>query len=121
MQREQETPMWMVDSKTYRITMANRAAQKMFGYSADELATKTIFDVVIPEQVDVLRESFAQRAFAGDGGMWTLRLSDGTPFRIKIRYHYLERDGAKLQFTFAAEIYDHPDFANGKTKGIGGT
>jgi PAS domain S-box-containing protein len=117
---EHETPMWMVDANTFRITMANRAAEKMFGYSAHELASRSIFDVVVPEQVDRLREAFAGRGFAGEGGTWTLRLPDGHPYRIKIRYHYVVRDGSKLQFTFAEEIHDHPQFPEGKTRGLRG-
>jgi PAS domain S-box-containing protein len=113
-----ETPMWMVDAGTYRITTANHSAEKLFGYTADQLASKTIFDVVVPEQADALREAFAARAFAGHGGTWTLRHPSGATFRIRIRYHYVQRDGAKLQFTFADEIHGHPDFPEGKTKGV---
>ena len=113
-----ETPMWMVDANTYRITMANHSAEKMFGYNADQLASKTIFDIVVPEEADALREAFARRAFAGQGGSWTLRHSSGTRFRIHIRYHYVARDGTKLQFTFADEIHGHPDFPEGQTEGL---
>jgi PAS domain S-box-containing protein len=113
------TPMWMVDANTCRVTMANQAAQTMFGYSADHLASTTIFELVIPEEVEALREAFAARAFAGDGGEWTLRYPGGARYRVRVRYHHVENDGAKLQFTFADEIYGHPEFPEGKTKGVG--
>jgi PAS domain S-box-containing protein len=119
MAQELDTPMWMVDANTCRVTMANKAAQIMFGYSADRLASTTIFELVIPEQVQALREAFTARAFAGDGGEWTLRYLGGAQYRIRIRYHHVENDGAKLQFTFADEIYGHPKFPDGKTKGVG--
>jgi PAS domain S-box-containing protein len=119
-EQQQETPMWMVDANTFRITMANHSAEKMFGYTAQELSSKTIFDLVIPEQVDRLREAFGGRGFAGHGGTWTLQLPDGHQYRIKIRYHYVVRDGSKLQFTFAEEIHGHPHFPEGKTKGVRG-
>ena len=115
-----ETPMWMVDANSYRITMANHSAEKMFGYTAAELASKTIFEIVVQEQADALHEAFSNRAFAGHGGMWTLRHSSGARFQLRIRYHYVERDGAKLQFTFADEIHGHPEFPEGKTKGVAG-
>jgi len=51
--------------------------------------------------------------------MWTLRLPDGRQFRLHIRYHYVEREGQRLQFTFADKIYGHPDFPDGKTSGVG--
>lgn len=110
----------MVDAQSYRISMANRAAEKLFGYSADELMDTTIFEIVVPEEADKLRENFEKRGFAGSGGMWTLRLPNGTRYRIRTRYHYVEREDAKLQFTFADEIYGHPDFPEGKTKGTTG-
>lgn len=113
-----ETPMWMVDAVSQRITMANHSAEKLFGYTADQLTSKTIYDIVVPEEADTLRAAFAERAFAGHGGTWTLRHSSGARFRLRIRYHYVERDGTKLQFTFADEIYDHPHFPEGKTKGV---
>jgi PAS domain S-box-containing protein len=110
--------MWMVDAATHRIKTANHAAEKLFGYSADELASKTIFELVVPEESSALRETFANRGFAGDGGTWTLTLPSGERFRLHIRYHYVERERVKLQFTFADEIYGHPDFPDGKTKGV---
>ena len=109
--------MWMVDAQSHRITMANRAAEKLFGYSADELMSMTIYDIVAPEEADKLRENFEKRGFAGSGGMWTLCLPNGTRYRVRTRYHYVEREDAKLQFTFADEIHGHPDFPEGKTKG----
>jgi PAS domain S-box-containing protein len=115
-----ETPMWMVDANTYRVTMANAAATKLFGYSSSDLMSKTVFDLVVPEEEEALRESFQQRSFAGHGGMWTLRLPNGKRYQINIRYHYVQRDGSKLQFTFADEIYGHPEFPDGKTKGVSG-
>ena len=120
MQQESETPMWMVDADSGRVTMANRAAERLFGYPSAELASKTIFELVVPEEVADLRESFSTRAFAGHGGNWTLRLPDGTRYKIHIRYHYVERDSSKLQFTFADEIHGHPNFPDGKTKGLRG-
>jgi|SRR5690348_6885948 len=119
MTQDPETPMWMVDANSYRITMANHSAEKLFGYSADELSSRTIFDLIVPEEADALREAFAGRGFAGHGGMWTLRLPDGRQFRLHIRYHYVEREGQRLQFTFADKIYGHPDFPDGKTSGVG--
>lgn len=113
--------MWMVDASSFRITMANRPAEKMFGYSAQELSSTTIFDLVVPEQVEPLRQAFSGRGFAGHGGTWTLRLPDEHRYRIKIRYHYVRRDGSKLQFTFAEEIHGHPLFPEGKTRGLRGT
>ena len=120
MTHEVDTPMWMVDANTFQVTMANHAAQTMFGYSADELASMTIFELVSPEQVELLREAFTNRGFAGDGGEWTLHHPGGARYRMRVRYHYVENDGTKLQFTFADEIYGHPSFPDGKTKGVGG-
>ena len=120
MQQEAETPMWMVDANSGRITMANRAAEKLFGYPSTELASKTIFDLVVPEEIDALRKSFSTRAFAGHGGPWTLRCPNGTRYQLHIRYHYVERKTSRLQFTFADEIHGHPTFPDGKTKGLRG-
>jgi PAS domain S-box-containing protein len=110
--------MWMVDMKTFRITSANAAAARLFGYREEELLTKTALDLVVPESVDPLRDAFSHRPFAGDGGEWTVRYSDGTPFRIHVRFHYVAQDGTRQQFTFADAIYGHPTFPDGRTKGI---
>lgn len=120
MQQDNETPMWMVDANSGRITMANQAAERLFGYSAAELVAKTIFELVVPEELDALHKSFSSRAFAGHGGKWTLFLPNGTRYTLQIRYHYVERKTSKLQFTFADEIHGHPAFPEGKTKGLRG-
>jgi PAS domain S-box-containing protein len=119
MHRRSETPMWMVDANTFQIKMANRDALKLFGYSEDELRSKTVFDLVVPEQADALRAAFDSRPFAGDGGSWTVRLPDGARFSMRVRYHFIQNEGARLQFTFADEIHGHPDFPEGKTGGVG--
>jgi PAS domain S-box-containing protein len=118
MEHLSETPMWMVDANTFRIIVANAAAVRLFGYPEAELLTKTPMDIVVPASAERLREAFARRPFAGYGGEWTLLHPDGTPYRIEVRFHYIDDAGGRRQFTFADAIYGHPTLPDGKTKGV---
>ena len=63
-----EAPMWMVDPKTFRLASLNDSAVKLFGNSREQIATMSVFALLVPEDLERLRHALSNRPFAGDGG-----------------------------------------------------
>lgn len=114
-----EAPMWMVDPRTFRLASLNDSAVRLFGYSREQLATMSVFELLAPEDVDRLRHALCHRPSAGDGGQWTIVLPSGSRAQIHTRFHFTEVFGNNQQFTFVTEIHGHPDFSDGPTEPIG--
>ncbi|HJV25151.1 MAG TPA: diguanylate cyclase [Aromatoleum sp.] len=71
-----------------RIVYANAACERMFGYSPQELAGRSLFDYVVPEDRERTREE-AARVIAGDQ-------------RIGFENRYLRKDGRRVHVMWSA-------------------
>ena len=70
---------WIVDQKSLKILKVNKSAIKQYGYSKEEFLTKTVFDLLPPEEVDRLKSLLDhQNNFANVySGHWRNRLKNG--------------------------------------------
>ncbi len=76
---------FLLDPKTMHITDSNRAFQELLGYTAAELATQTVYDIVAHPPTNIanlLNQVITQnQRFSGER---TYRQKDGTPIEVEV-------------------------------------
>jgi len=99
-------PTWVFDCETYKFIQVNDAAVRQYGYSAEEFAAITVFDIRPPEEHAALREHH-QKDWDAPGqyhGVWKHRKKDGKIFEADIISHPLEYGGRKVRMVVAQDI-----------------
>jgi PAS domain S-box-containing protein len=108
-------PMWLFDVESLTVLQANAAAEKAYGYSADEFKGLNVNDLVSPELRPVTHEvvaaalpiqrSAAVRHMRKDGSSFEVRASahnvtfGGRPARFVLAEDASEREKLERQFT----------------------
>src|SRR3984893_11913544 len=99
-------PTWVFDCETYKFIQVNDAAVRQYGYSVEEFADITVFDIRPPEEHAALREHH-QKDWDAPGqyhGVWKHRKKDGRIFEADIISHPLEYGGRKVRMVVAQDI-----------------
>ncbi len=97
-------PMWVIDSVSYRFLVVNNAAIKHYGYSQEEFAGKTIFDIRPKEDIPEIKENILS---------WIDEIN-GPAKQSKV-YRGLSRHIKKSNEIIEVEIYNTPIILNDKT------
>lgn len=101
---EEPSVSWTMDVETCRFLDVNQGAVELSGYTRSELLNMTIFDFVVPEEHERLRQHMRERGESGLSGEWTCRRKDGIRFTIETRFNNFESYGNKVSFVFARHI-----------------
>ncbi|MDQ1404839.1 MAG: hypothetical protein QOG55_468 [Acidobacteriaceae bacterium] len=99
-------PTWVFDCETFKFIQVNDAAVRQYGYSAEEFAAITVFDIRPPEEHAALREHH-QKDWDAPGeyhGVWKHRKKDGKIFEVDIISHPLEYGGRRVRMVVAQDI-----------------
>lgn len=87
-------PMWVFDRQSLRFLIVNEAAIRHYGYSQDEFAGMTLFDIRPPEDNDALRDELERRSGGlHDSGIWRHRKRDGSIIHVHVWSRTVEFDG----------------------------
>jgi two-component system, cell cycle sensor histidine kinase and response regulator CckA len=98
-------PTWVFDSQTFKFIQVNDAAVRQYGYSAEEFAALTVFDIRPPEEHAALREHQKDWDTPGEyHGVWKHCRKDGKIFEADIISHPLEYGGRKVRMVVAQDI-----------------
>jgi len=97
-------PMWLMDLESFAFTAVNDAAIAHYGYTRDELAEMTVFDLRFPED----RNEFATYLRHGETSegqrIWRHRKADGTPILVSVYTAELEYAGRKSRLCAAIDV-----------------
>ncbi|HSE31438.1 MAG TPA: PAS domain S-box protein [Pyrinomonadaceae bacterium] len=81
-----------------RYTLVNRAAEKLTGYSREEILQLTVFDMASPEHVDLICNSLKQKL--SDHAPTTYEVEairkDGTPVPVEVSSRLIYRNGRPI-------------------------
>lgn len=101
-------PKLLIQPETMQVTAANRAAEKLCGYSAEAFRTVTALDLIEPVDHQALRQSWAAMLNDGQasGGIWQIRTASGTSLRGEVLSRRMQVQG---QPTVLTVILDRTD------------
>lgn len=95
-------PMYVVDSKSFLVRFANRAAQAHFGYNESQMAGLSLDKLYLPEDLRVFRERRAGAAPLQQ--LVRHRKADGTLIDVEITATPLRQDGAEAVMVLARDV-----------------
>ncbi len=101
------TGMIAIDPENLRIVRANRIAQGMFGYGAEEVLTKTILDITLPDDIAQSKQRFEQLSRGEEDHMhYEKRLlrMDGSSFLADISIATLKDSNGKVESFIGSAI-----------------
>jgi len=100
----------ILTDQTGKVVMVNPAAQRMFGYTAEELVGHPI-EILIPERVQLhhkeLRENFyqnPQNRSMGQGRDLNARRKDGSDIPVEVSLSHYERNEGLFVIAFVIDI-----------------
>jgi two-component system, cell cycle sensor histidine kinase and response regulator CckA len=98
-------PTWVFDSETLKFVQVNDAAVRQYGYSPEEFARMTVFDIRPAEEHELLR-TLQQEWDKLDQyqGVWKHRRKDGKIFEVEIISHRLDYGGRPVRLVVAQDI-----------------
>lgn len=98
-------PKWIYDPETLRFLAVNEAAQKHYGFSADEFLAMTIRDIRPPEDVPALqRDVMLATATRSSTGEWRHQKKDGTLIQVIVSAHDIVMNGRRARLVVAQDI-----------------
>jgi len=99
-------PMWVFDNDTQRFLRVNDAACHQYGYSQEEFAEMTIFDLRPPEGRAELVGHLGQRGTApiGPAAVWCHQTKDGSRLDVEVRAHQLTFDARDATLVLAQDV-----------------
>ncbi|QYF92707.1 EAL domain-containing protein [Massilia sp. PAMC28688] len=99
-------PMWIYELGTLRFMAVNPAAQRTYGYSAEEFSGMTLGDLLPPSQQARFFAFLDQAPAPGDSGsaLWSHRCKDGELIDVQVTAHALEFRGRRCRFVFANDV-----------------
>jgi len=98
-------PTWVFDSETLKFMQVNYAAVRQYGYSAEEFAQMTMFDIWPPDEHAALRKRVDE--WNGPGqyhGVWKHKKKDGKVFEVDLISHQLDYAGRQVRLVVAQDI-----------------
>jgi PAS domain S-box-containing protein len=97
--------MWVVDLQTQRFLAVNAAAIARYGYSRDEFAAISLFDIRVEREHTLLRSDMARgRAVPVDVMVRTHRRKDGSELRVEISSRDLRFGGREGWLVHIADV-----------------
>jgi PAS domain S-box-containing protein len=99
-------PMWIYDIQSLAFLSVNDAAVQAYGYTREELLSRTIADIRPPEDVPALlakTEVLRGAAYLNAGG-WRHTKKDGTVIDVEITSHALDFEGRQARVVMATDV-----------------
>lgn len=98
-------PLLVADRETRRYLATNKAAQKKYGYTAEEFKDLTIFDVRPPEERPQLEQIVKRERWESeDIGVWTHRDKAGRDFPVQLWVHTIDWFGRPADLVMVQEV-----------------
>jgi hypothetical protein len=98
-------PMWIYDDATLALLTVNRAAERHYGWSAEEARRLTLADLHVPEDRAAVRESMRNgRSWPGSGRLWQHRRKDGSRITVEMRSHPLDLSGRPCHLMLVNDV-----------------
>lgn len=101
------SPMWIHDRETHHFIVVNEATVAQYGYSREEFARMTIFDIRPTEEHERFREELAApRRDVERSGPWLHRRKDGSVFEVDVDSHLTTWQGRPAVFVAGRDVTD---------------
>jgi two-component system, cell cycle sensor histidine kinase and response regulator CckA len=98
-------PTWVFDTETLKFVQVNDAAVRQYGYSAEEFAQMSIFDIRPEEEFAALRKLQQEwHTFQEYHGVWKHRKKDGKIFEVETISHRVDYGGRQLRLVVAQDV-----------------
>ena len=98
-------PMWVYDLETLRFLAVNEAAERRYGFSAEEFLNLTIKDIRPPEDIpDLLNWLTSQSGGLTEKANWKHQTKDGTVIDVEITGHPLTFAGRKAKLVLSNDV-----------------
>jgi diguanylate cyclase (GGDEF)-like protein/PAS domain S-box-containing protein len=102
---ENPLPMWVLDVDTLELLAVNAATCRRYGYTREELLTKTIETLRIPEERDMLRQEVRHSKGVQSAERTRRHITaDGTLFDVAIEARPLRYDGRNASVAVAFDM-----------------
>jgi len=95
-------PSIIVEMQTLSIALVNEAAVALLGYTEEELAGRSITDLVPMEDVAAVEKAADEPPPEGET-RWRCFRKDGTILYVKLRYRETVYEGQRARFVVASE------------------
>jgi PAS domain S-box-containing protein len=101
-------PMWVIDAKTLRFLIVNKAAEKKYGYSLEEFTRMTVLDIRPKDDVAPMLDNFSKKEKQSyfDAGYWRHKKKNGAVFHVHIYTHRTIFEGNECRLCFAVDVND---------------
>jgi len=100
--RVNPVPSIIVDMQTLSIAVVNEATLRLLGYAEEELAGRSILELVPPEDIAAVERAADEPPPEGET-FWRCLKKDGTVFYLKLRYRETIYQGKPARFVVALE------------------
>ena len=98
-------PTWVFDCETLKFVQVNDAAVRQYGYSPEEFARMTLFDIRSEDEHPQLRKHLEEWNGLGQyQGVWKHRKKDGKIFEVEIISHRLDYAERRVRLVVAQDI-----------------
>lgn len=99
-------PIYIFDLESHAILAANAAAQRLYGYTAEEFRNKTLYDIRPPDEAGLTRVFLAKGWPAGlrHSGVWRHKAKSGRVFSMSAMGLKVERDGRKAVLAIVTDL-----------------
>lgn len=100
-------PMWVYDDETFRFLEVNQMATQHYGYTADEFAKMTIFDIRPAEEKQRLETLVANKKSADrtyPHGVWTHTKKNGEAIFAEILSHSIHYHGKAATLVLSKDV-----------------
>lgn len=98
-------PMWIYEPATLDIKAVNKAAINFYGYSKQEMLSKTIEDLRPESEIPRLREAVRKSSMGyKNSGVWLHQKKDGTPVYLQILTYPIQWKGADCKLVVGQDV-----------------
>lgn len=100
-------PMWVYELERLRFLQVNEAAQLQYGYSAEEWASMTLYDIRPAQEHERLRQNTGQtlpQSQFADSGVWRHQNKAGQVFAVRIYSQPIAWEGQAARLVVAIRV-----------------
>jgi two-component system cell cycle sensor histidine kinase/response regulator CckA len=98
-------PTWVFDTQTLKFVQVNEAAVRLYGYSAQEFESMSVFDIRSKEEYPKLHAHMKDWDAPGHyQGVWKHRKKDGKTIEVDVISHGFDYAGRKVRLVVAQDI-----------------
>lgn len=100
-------PMWVEDLKTLQFLNVNAAAVEGYGYSAEEFLSMSILDIISPEDITTVRETFCasgQSQGLYRHGIFGIRKQNGDIIKVDIQSNVISFRGKPARVVLSNDV-----------------